>query len=312
MFPAVYKFIAFVNRNFATSKETRGNDKYLKHLKLMIAGGAAFNYYIKRTQKTKILDTHDFDLRLFLDIKPTVNPLFKQDKKEEMEQWMKDISSATAYSFTDFLNKYVYGLNIRGKHFFNTVDRGFLTTIEYTIDQVDSLIDIVPHIPSISIHYGALVINKDELFHQYKDIDFSGVASRSGFFKTSLIYTRAEPDIYYVSLGYLLWDTVRMLNFIIDSVNFVTKYDQTVKFERYLGKYKILLSALSNPELYMNCVYSRKFIKTCSKKPVCKIGGQKIKSRATLVKIGIENGIIPKDSKLGFADVCNIVGQLTL
>lgn len=309
--PAIFKFIAFVNKNLSEIAET-------KHLKLLISGGAAFSHYIKRTKKTEILATHDFDLRLFLDIPPSKNPIFG-DKREETEKWMLDISSAIATSFSSFLNEYISQIKI-SRRFptatqFRTVDRGFLSTIEYEINgETDSLIDIVPHIPSKAIHYGALEIDKEKLFEQYKDIDFSGVASRQGFFKSSLIYVKNDFGIYYVSLGYLVWDTVRMLNYIIDSVGY-SKYDKTVKFERYLKKYKILLAALSRPEMYMTCKSGKKYIDTCQRtKQVCKVDGVGYKTKKSLVQVGIEKGILPKSKewyqamiKMDFSDICKVV-----
>lgn len=304
---AIFNFISFTNEKLSKTKET-------KSLKLLISGGAAFSYYIKRNKKTaSILSTHDFDLRLFLDIPPSKNPLFA-DEKNKTEKMMLSVSSAIAFAFADFLNKYVIEINIT-PYYFNSVDRGFLSTVEYEINgEIDSLIDIVPHIPSKAIHYGALEIDKNILFEQYKDIDFSGVASRQGFFKSSLIYNKSDFGIYYVSLGYLVWDTVRMLNYIIDSVGY-SKYDKTVKFERYLHKYKILLSALSRPELYMTCVSARKYINMCNNTHnICKVDGKTYKSKKSLLDIGIKKGIIPNTKewynsllKMDFSDICKVV-----
>lgn len=317
--PAVYKFIAFTNKQLASSKEQDGINKYTRRLKLLIGGGAAFNYYIKRNKKTQgILDTHDFDLRLFLDIKPSLNPLFT-DEQSAVEEWMIDITDAIATSFTNFLNEYMDDIDLTKKFptltTFYMKDRGFLKTIEYDIEgENDSLIDIVAHIPRIASHYGILNTNKDKLFEEYKEIDWTGVASRSGFFKSSLIYTRDAYGIYYVSLGYLVWDTVRMLNYIIDSVG-QSSIDKTVKFSRYLNKYKILLAAFSRPEMYLSCKANKKFIDVCQKtRQVCSIDGKKIINKSTLIDFGIKKGILPKSQewhdaflKMEFTDICKAI-----
>jgi hypothetical protein len=313
--PAVYKFIAFTNKSLATTKD----DKPTNRLKLLIGGGAAFNYYIKRNKKTRgILDTHDFDLRLFLDIKPSENPLFT-DQQTDTEEWMLEITDAIATSFTNFLNAYMDNIDLTKKFptltTFYMKDRGFLKTIEYEIDgENDSLIDIVPHIPRIASHYGILTTDKETVFEQYKEIDWMGVASRGGFFKSSLIYTKDEYGIYYVSLGYLVWDTVRMLNFIIDSVG-KTSMDKTVKFERYLQKYKILLAAFSRPEMYLSCKANKKFIDVCSKtRQVCTVDGKKIKNKEELIATGLANGVLPNTKewinalvKMDFSDICKVL-----
>uniref|UniRef100_A0A6C0JUK9 Nucleotidyl transferase n=1 Tax=viral metagenome TaxID=1070528 RepID=A0A6C0JUK9_9ZZZZ len=309
--PAVFKYISFVNKNLVNFK---GDKDYIRRLKLIIGGGAAFNYFIKRTKKTSVLETHDFDLRLYLDIKPSDNPLFSEDPdiKQTTEIWMLEICTAIGDGFSDFLNKYVEEVGLRRDNIspFHTVYRGFLTTVEYTIDgENDSLIDIVGHLPSSqAVFYGPLEIEKDRLFQEYKEKDFRGISSRNGFFKTSMIYVRDTYGIYYVSLGYLVWDTVRMLNYIIDS-------GRTLKFERYLYKYKILLAALSRPELYMNCHASRKFIKACQDTiRVCNVDGETFKNKDTLIDKGVSLGLLPmgKDwrsafSKMDFADLCKAI-----
>lgn len=316
LIPAVLGYVVFVNKTLASSTDSEGLDAYTSRLKLLIGGGAAFSHYIKRTKKSLILETHDYDLRLYLDIKPSISPLFKPGK-ENVEKWMLEISSAIAVSFTKFLNEYIESLNIISTvkdsgidvSKFQTVFRGFLTTIEYKVNgENDSLIDIVPHIPSKAIHYGALAINKSKLFEEYKQRDFGGVASRQGFFKSSLVYTKSNYGIFYVSLGYLVWDTVRMLNYIIDSGN-------TTKFERYLYKYKVLLSALSRPELYLSCEASQKFINNCQKtQRVCVVDDKTVETKEDLIDIGIEKGLLPDTPewydaflKMDFGDICKSI-----
>lgn len=305
---AVLKYISFVNKKLAESNFENGLDQYTKYLKLIIGGGAAFRYYIKRTPKTIVLETHDYDLRLFLDMKPSKSPLFKEGK-EKIEEWMLDISSAIAIAFTDFLNLYVKESKVKFNPVFKTVHHGFLTTIEYKLNgENDSIIDIVPHIPSHALFYGPLDIKKDQLLEDFKKADFTGIVSRQGFFKSSLIYNKDSLGIYYVTLGYIVWDTVRMINYIIDSKKFQ-------KFERYLTKYKVLLSALSRPELYMKCESSKKFINSCNKTvQFCNIAGQKLSTKEELIQYGIDKKILPDDDdwykaflKMEFSDICKAI-----
>ena len=46
--PAVMNFIAFVNNELQQAKNEPGFVGLIQHLKLIVAGGAAFNYYIKK------------------------------------------------------------------------------------------------------------------------------------------------------------------------------------------------------------------------------------------------------------------------
>jgi len=326
--PAVMNYINFVNDTMKMSKDEPGFVGLIQHLKLIIGGGAAFNYYIKSVEKTNILTTHDFDLRLYLDIPPSTNPLFGKEAAK-IENWMTQICKEIGKSFANFLNDYVKTTNIKQQlknenidiTNFRMVDHGFLTTIEYLIrktddDFNDSLIDIVPHVKSKAIHYDKLEIDKKLNFKQYEERDSFNVMSRQGFFKSSIVYTKTKYGIYYVSLGFLVWDTVRMINYIIDSkLGGHKKRPVILKFERYLYKYKILLSALSRPELYLSCEAVDKFINKCSKiKQVCEINNQKVESKEELIYKGVEAGVFPNDvywykelMQMDFTTICKSV-----
>jgi hypothetical protein len=333
--PAVMSFIVFANNQFQIAEDESGFRGLIQHLKLVIAGGAAFNYYIKNVEKMKILETHDFDLRLYLDIPPSRSPLFG-NKAEKVEEWMTGICREIGNSFADFLNNYVKSGNIKKDlqnqnidvSEFRMVDHGFLTTVEYvmSVDKgdefVDSLVDIVPHVHSKAIHYGKLEIDKELNFEQYNEKNFGGVQSRQGFFKSSLVYIKTKYGVYYTSLGFLVWDTVRMLNYMVDARFFGFRkrknrpdWDPTEKFERYLYKYKALLTALSKPDLYLKCEAFDKFVNKCNKtKQVCKINGKKIKTKEDIIYEGVNEGLFPNDihwykelMKMDFSVLCKSV-----
>jgi len=336
--PAVINFITFVNGELKLAKDEPGFSGLIQHLKLVVAGGAAFNHYIKRVEKMSVLETHDFDLRLYLDIPPSRNPLFSSDKKrvKQLEEWMTNICREIGKSFANFLNDYVGQTEIKQDmkdqnikvDDFRMVDHGFLTTVEYLIKIpnetgfIDSLVDIVPHVHSKAIHYGKLDINKEVNFEQYEEKDHGGGQSRQGFFKSSLVYTQDKYGVYYVSLGFLVWDTVRMLNWMIDSKFFGFKkrrknpdYDPTLKFERYMYKYKALLTAISKPELFMRCESADKFINTCNRtKQVCNVKGKKLNKKGEVIYEGVRKGVFPNDvywykelMKMDFSKLCKAV-----
>lgn len=338
--PAVMNFINFVNGELKMAKDEPGFAGLIQHLKLIVAGGAAFNHYIKRVEKMSVLETHDFDLRLYLDIPPSRSPLFSSDPKivKRVEEWMIEICREIGKSFANFLNDYVKQTDVKDilkkQHIhasdFRMVDHGFLTTIEYLIkfdkqdedDFNDSLIDIVPHVHSKAIHYDKLEINKELNFKQYEERDFGGVQSRQGFFKSSLVYTQDKYGVYYVSLGFLVWDTVRMLNYMIDAKFFGFRkrknnpeFDPSMKFERYMYKYKALLTALSKPELYMRCESVDKFINACNRtKQVCNTNGKILKGKEEVIYEGVRQGVFPNDvywykelMQMDFGKLCKAV-----
>jgi len=336
--PAVMNFISFVNGELKMAKDEPGFAGLIQHLKLVIAGGTAFNHYIKRVEKTSVLETHDFDIRLYLDIPPSRSPLFSSDPKivKRVEEWMIEICREVGKSFANFLNNYVKQTEIKNKlkkddikvSDFRMVDHGFLTTVEYLIeyddedDFNDSLIDIVPHVHSKALHYNKLEIDKQLNFKQYEEKDFAGVQSRQGFFRSSLVYTKDKYGIYYVSLGFLVWDTVRMLNYMIDAKFFGFRkrknnpdFDPSMKFERYMYKYKALLTALSKPELYMRCESVDKFINKCKRiKQVCRTGDKKLSGKEEVIYEGVRRGVFPNDVywykellKMDFGKLCKAV-----
>lgn len=67
--------------------------------------------------------------------------------------------------------------------------------------------------------------------------------------------------INYASLGYLLWDTIMMINH-----QYATNGD---KIQRYIDKFDAIIHALSHPEKHLSCFQLRGFLKTCSEKEKC-------------------------------------------
>jgi hypothetical protein len=67
-------------------------------------------------------------------------------------------------------------------------------------------------------------------------------------FDTLITETYPEGQLYYVSLGYLLWDTLRMLRWTAKRDGQSGK-----KYNRYLKKFIGILNALNKPDLGLNC-----------------------------------------------------------
>jgi hypothetical protein len=82
---------------------------------------------------------------------------------------------------------------------------------------------------------------------------------RSGYYNTRLLRNAVYVGgLYFVGIGYVLWDNVRMLNAWIDRV----KMDKVAK---YVRKYIAILQALENPELHMNCLTMKRYVDKCSR-----------------------------------------------
>ena len=311
--PYVYRCINEIN---ALLKRTDLNPH---NLKLIVAGGAAFNHIVKST--TKIFQTHDFDLRLYIDIPPKSNPLFSK-KSKDYKNWLIESCQFFAKEFASKLNKYCKSAQKRfGASKFEFVDHGFLSTVEYTLNGVvDSMVDIVPHEPSTSFNYNSTNLSGDYNYKQYLNgpKSLSKIPeSRGGFFDMPFVYNQTKYGVYYASLGYLVWDTVRMLNTMIDARRFgfkkrknLPEWTPWMKFDRYLHKYYTLLSALSQPELFVRCEAVDKFINKCNKvKKRCKIDGQLLHSKKEMFEYGKSRGFyetaLKNFEQMDFDTICN-------
>ncbi len=130
-------------------------------------------------------------------------------------------------------------------------------------DYTNSLIDITPY-ANIPGQYDYLgnpsldMLTKDQIIAQNRmtPSNINDMNMLTSYFKNrissnaefSTIVADVTPDgpLYYVSLGYLIWDTVRMINFsMIDK--------RAKKLMRYLKKYHYLLRALSSLKEFGRC-----------------------------------------------------------
>jgi hypothetical protein len=273
---AVMEYISYFNLNLALPK-----------IKIVIAGGSALNYYFKK-EEAEIFETHDFDLRCVYDdyIPPEEDNIISEQLKR---QQMMFIDGAIDYlnnffkknqrlfkDFTEYVQRTIpsFSFSYENNFFFNDYanDLSDLQGINYIYEMdgkeyYGSLIDIIIESRNMAPEYGypdkkdnGVPYTLDELIDLYED------EVEVGFVKNYLGFTTEDPTviyagngIYYVSLGYVLWDTVRMLSV-------TAKKKKGRKYERYIQKYIKIIHSFNNPQKYLRCTSSpiEQFIKYCT------------------------------------------------
>lgn len=87
-------------------------------------------------------------------------------------------------------------------------------------------------------------------------------------------------DINYGSLGFLISDTVNMINL------------RTYKVERYKMKFNQIIRNLYNPKGHLSCTAMKEFVNECSKKTTCVINGKNM-NKQELLNYAIDRDFIP-------------------
>ena len=97
-------------------------------------------------------------------------------------------------------------------------------------------------------------IEQDKISHEYPQLNRT---YRNGYYNTRILRNAIfVGGLYYVGIGYVLWDNMRMLNTWIDRGN----KDKVIK---YVRKYIAILDALENPEKHLNCISMRNYVNKC-------------------------------------------------
>lgn len=254
-------------------------------IKIVITGGSAFNYYFK-TEYSPEFKTHDFDLKVLYDKTlpekehPDYNTAIdglKQYKDHLSEIFVSSLNSRINNPeviplFIEFIkminNKINFDfLNTSGKIYipgegdlfytvpvakedvkpvlFNYIMRGK----SYT----NSIVDIIEYGRKFP-HYGN-PLSISDLSSDNRRLFFNTVPGfEAGFkniitseFNNIVTDTTENGNLYYISLGYLLWDTIYMLRW--SSIH-------SPKFDRYLKKYMSMIASLNKPDLGLNCTSS--------------------------------------------------------
>lgn len=264
---------------------------------LMVTGGQAIEQHFRNNED---LRTHDFDLKLIApsDTKITkaVNEtmlyvgelisnnlltrvnLYIKPILEEVKNTMKqkfDVELRTSVNN----NNDVFMLNKYG-------DR--LNTVSFKMKRDK----IVVQSPLIDVY----VVNPvsgpiTEHFKMFTNLEGSDPILSQNAGKYYIPY-KLINDVPYAKLGYLLWDTIRMIEF--------TKKNKLPKYQRYVNKRNAIINGLDNPGIELSCSAMKDYINKCDKEfeSSCVVKGKNYYQLVDLITLGIGEGLIPSDPEV--------------
>ena len=240
-------------------------------------------------------------------------------------------------------------------------------------DYYNSILDIIHYTERDLNHYGLMnyfqsrnptlpaeqynleQYDLNERFNDYNRPTNTGVApifvGREGFIKNYLhsdsdtifqanndngnnTIIETSPYIYYITLGFLLWDTIRMLNWYVDQLFPYRTNGQPVpaglqKYERYINKYIGVLTCFNRIDLYLSCdnVQVKELVRNCqglnpNRGQFCSIDDDEFfNNKDEIIDKGIREGLITANNiddieilkeNNTFSDLCDILqGETT-
>jgi hypothetical protein len=254
--PAILSYLANYNKNSIKNSVVA-----------VITGGSA----LERMFTDEVFATDDFDIK-FTYLDAPENPNAWTNEKYQflerqrgifgrgLEVFINDAVVSSGNQFSDLVR---HLLKSDGKYFtYKGTRTGILYTLSYayTDDNAyvydSSLCDVVLHTPKTHFSYGVTPVPLDPTT-EYANRDVIGVKSRRGFVNAIMkegTISEIEPYVFYTSLGYCIWDTVRMLNWSIDAILDPPSRSVHLKLDRYIKKYRRILDALSDPQGKLKCL----------------------------------------------------------
>lgn len=266
------------------------SDPDVRKVKIVISGGAAFAYHIK--VEGSLLETHDFDLRIVYDDYVT-DPTQNDTTTSRITSSLNNLKEIFLTSLVEHMNivynssemktfKEEFGENLVEQEStggpFYVISSDFLSAIifDYRILEGEfystyqaGIVDITPFTRFNIPYYG--LPNDYETEAEANIIKDIKDGSRYGFLRTfiggaTMAYDSLErispvlKDVYCISFGYMLWDTIRML------VKIENNPTGSHKLKRYLFKYLGILRALDFPEDNLLCNSPRfyKYAEKCA------------------------------------------------
>jgi len=233
MSPHIYKFIdVFNNQNT--------ND-----YKIVIGGGQALNYYFNNN----VFETKDFDCGMIDTTgENDINNMI-QHKRGFIEYLSVQLNEKAQYFYNEF---HLFNANKPiNVNFSSKDDPQGISTCNLVIklekeEYNESIFNlaIYPHL----VHNG--ISHKFKIPDNVYDLD---TGKFRGFIQRPIDH-KNRYNIYYVTMGFLIWDSVRMIREYENIIKRSRNNDNNIiKFQKYLNKYKQILRALDDPKNFMNC-----------------------------------------------------------
>ena len=265
-------------------------DEQIPGLKILVTGGQAIQIYFPNSPP---LRTHDFDLKLVAPKNTTITP--------RVRSRMMLLGRGCSRYIEIVLNKYItpevqtnitrrFNLELLeedGKIFsaVTNLKNDMLNIVKFRIRgegriRTNSIADVY-------------VVDPQEIKeHYYTFTNLGGsneiLSENAGNYYIPIRYVNGIP---YAGMGYILWDTLRMVN--------VSQRLNLPKQERYQQKRDAIIQALNDPNAKLSCNAMKEYILQCEQKyNDCTIRNENYSTVESLLRFAVEEGLIASDSSL--------------
>jgi len=265
-------------------------EKRTPQLKMIVTGGSALEKYFPSSPEIK---THDFDLKI-------VTPKYVEYNTSVLLN-IRYVAKTSAEIFEDRLNAFVFpnfetfrqdlirkfNVNLKiteGKIFrMQSISQSLytvfieLTDLDQSVVRIGPVIDVFAVNPSIIKHY-----------YTFTGLQGSDpiLSENSGKYYIPLNIVNGIP---YAGLGYMIWDTLRMIQY--------TKERGLPKQERYQKKMNEIIQGLNRPEMKLSCETMKNYITKCETEFAsnCVIDNKTFQNKLEIVNYAVMEGMIPND-----------------
>ncbi len=298
---------------FNVIKQLNDSDAYLK---LIISGGDVLNRYFMGPQ---IFFTHDFDIKLTANQEvvltdSNVDAMYKYavEVSEAMEDTLNNfylknkqrIDNLLAKNYKvkmskkRYTGKYFNALRVEGRA--HIPIRSQLRTLDDKEQDVDEIIDLWVALPdTLTFPYNTFLGGDPKL-----SLDGSKY----------FIPTIEMEGMLIAGLGYMLWDTQRMIDYSAD----LERKGKVNKLQRYIDKQKAMYNDLNHPLKRLSCLPFEDYIKHCDKKiKKCSIGNRHFKTVEQALSFAQNEGYLSssqakeiRDGKYTLSYICVYINKL--
>jgi len=276
---------------FNVVKEMNASDAYLK---LIISGGDVLNRYF---DGPSIFLTHDFDLKLTADKKVVFNDKniqvmrdYNRDISIELEDRLNEFYEKNKKAVDSVLEeKYGVKMGIKsdtGKYFnaAQTYKDGRHFAIRYQLRSLDDQESVLDEIVDLY-----MVLPEHITFPYNTFLGGDPMLSLDGS-KYYIPATEME-GLLIAGLGFMLWDTQRMLEYSMD----LEAQGKKNKLQRYIDKQKAIYNDLNHPLKRLACLPLEDYIKHCDRKSKsCTVDGRQFNSIRPLLTYAQRKGYLSK------------------
>ena len=172
-----------------------------------------------------------------------------------------------------------------------------------------------------------LFIGREGYIKNYLHSDTNSIAG-ANYDNGNNTIIETSPYIYYITLGFLLWDTTRMLNWYVDQLFPYRTNGQPIppglqKYDRYIQKYIGVLTCFNRMDLYLSCdnIQIKELVRNCQglnldRGQFCSVDNEIFDNKDEIIDKGITDGLITANNiqdieelkeNNTFSDLCDVL-----